>query len=66
MKILAPVAMGLSCLGLAQACWSDDAPPSKPLNLLLTRDDKSGFQSVTGDPFDLLAQLNCPTRTDCP
>ena len=27
---------------------------------------KSGFQSVTGDPFDLLAQLNCPTRTDCP
>lgn len=39
MKILGPVAMGLSCLGLAQACWSDDAPPSKPLNLLLTRDE---------------------------
>jgi hypothetical protein len=27
---------------------------------------KSGFQSDVGDPFDLLATLNCPTRTDCP
>jgi hypothetical protein len=39
MKILGPVAMGLTCLGLSQACWSDDAPPPKPLNLLLTRDE---------------------------
>jgi len=39
MKILGPLAMGLACLGLAPACWPGDAPPPKPLDFLLTRDE---------------------------
>jgi hypothetical protein len=26
----------------------------------------SGFRSTTGEPFDLFAESNCPTRQDCP
>ena len=25
-----------------------------------------GFRSTTGKPFDLIADMNCPTRTNCP
>jgi hypothetical protein len=39
MKILGPLAMGLSCLAVAQACRCDDAPQPKPMNFLLTRDE---------------------------
>ena len=33
---------------------------------LVYRSRGSGFRSTTGAPFDLLAESNCPRRTDCP
>ena len=39
MNVLGPLATGLAGLALAQACWCDEAPPAKPMNFLLTREE---------------------------
>jgi hypothetical protein len=39
MKILGPLGMGLASLALAQACWCDGAPPARPVDFLLTREE---------------------------
>ena len=39
MKTLGPLGMGLASLALAQACWCDEAPPAKPMDFLLTREE---------------------------
>jgi hypothetical protein len=39
MRIVGPLAAGLSCLVLAPVCRSDDGSQAKPLNFLLTREE---------------------------